>query len=247
MRIISPTGRKLSFNNKKVEYDSEFLFLNNFDNISNGISISEIGPNVEFLDTIFRIENSNVFSNKNCLKIYGYNSNYNISSARTINTIKLLENEIYTFETYFSNYGGGYTSSSYSEVTLDGNSFAFECDYSNNSYRIQISYNIQNDYTLYNSARYVTDANHCNYIFLPISLSTPIHVAAVLKNGYVYVFGNGVLYIKSSCRTNATSTSIRFVRENYPTYIGINFISLRKGDFSNNLQSFTVPTKKYSL
>lgn len=34
MRIVSPTGKKLKFNSRTVEYETPFLFLNNCDNMS---------------------------------------------------------------------------------------------------------------------------------------------------------------------------------------------------------------------
>jgi len=243
MKIISPTGRKLTFNNKKVEYESPFLVLNNFDNISDNISISKKGPDIELKNEVCNIENSNVFNNENCLKMTNYNSN--INGCKSVKTIPILADKIYTLETYYSNYSGGYSSDAYTEIGIS--SLRFEASHFTNEYRIQIGYKNSNNYILYNGANYFGRDSGAYYFTLPVSLSTPLHFAAVIKDDYAYIFGNGVLYVKASIKRNDSNDYIVFNREKYPAYIAVNFISIRIGDFSNNLQSFTVPTEKYKL
>lgn len=222
---------------KNGGYNGQFVFLNNFDEIENNISKSDIGDDI-FLDpNIFRSVSSNIFTGKNCIQYYSYSN-----SIVGMYVIDINFPETHTIESYISNYYGRYGN------TNDCTQFivrqtGIECIPSFGDYRLQIAVD-NNDIELYNGATLFVQSGSYYYIKIPISAINNAHYACVRNNGYNYIFVNGVLYVKSK-DIETISNKLQFERETYPAYTGINFISIRKGDFSNNLTSFTVPTSKY--
>lgn len=226
-------------------YRGNFLLLNNCDTVINDQLISLAGPNFNWDSNIFSLEDSSVYTNTKLVKIRAYDSA--ISAINSDSEVDWNYDKI-TFETYFSNYSGAYNNISITEVSF-GSIVRFECQYGSNRYRIEIR-NYNNAYQVYNGAVRSDLVGSISFFLLPIYLSnSSCHMAAILDriNGYIYIFANGILYIKCSVNTQIQSGTVGFNRETYPVYIGVNFISIRKGDFSNNLESFTVPTKKYTL
>lgn len=227
-----------------TEIYGDFLLLNNCDTVIDNHLISLAGPNFNWNSNIFSLDSSSVYANANLVKMRAYDSaNGSIASDSELNW----NYDKITFETYFSNYSGAYNNISITEVSFGG-ILSFECQYGSNRYRIEI-WNYNNAYQVYNGAVRSDLVGSISFFLLPIYLSNSCHIAAVLDkiNGYIYIFGNGVLYVKCSVNTQVISNKVSFNRETYPVYIGVNFISIRKGDFSNNLESFTVPTQKYTL
>lgn len=225
--------------NKSNKYNGPFLFLNNFDNIVNGISYSEIGADIIADSNYFRLENSNVFNGEKCLKIY---SGYSQKKAVTQEPVSFGYDKI-TFETYFSNYTSYYVNYAISQVVFLNVQLEVWPEY--NKYRVGIACE---DYELYNGTSLFTIAG-AKYILLPINYSLPCHFAVVFDftNSDIYIFGNGTLYIKAKETIINKASNIEFSMENYPVYVATNFLSIRVGDFSNNLESFTVPVQKYHL
>lgn len=216
-------------------YNGKFIYLNNFDNINGDAAISDIGDSLPIYYELFSIVNSDVFNGKNCLLMDKYPSNSHFF------LLYIDFPEEYTIETYFSNKIGEYNTSSTTEFKHRGN--ALECMSVINSYRHECKV-LDNDIILYNGAEILNDLGINKFVKIPISYNINAHYACVVKNGYSYIFVNGILYIKYKNLLNQNNI-VSFGREEYPLYIGINFISVRKGDFSNNLTSFTVPANKY--
>lgn len=249
MSILRKDNTVLKFENSILnisnKYNGPFLFLNNFDNIINDVSYSEIGPNLNIPPEILKTESSNVFAGLNCLKMYNYSSS--ITGAYTQNAITTNEN-ILTIETYYSNYYSYYGSLAYTECVCGLIGFETE---NNDFYRIQVSKFGTVNYTTYNGTSYFAEDGVAKYFHIPIRPINSCHEAAVIdyENKTLYVFCNGTLYLKCtySEQPNKVFNIIKFSRETYPVYTGINFIAIRKGDWSNNLESFTVPTQKYHL
>ena len=180
--------------NKSNKYNGPFLFLNNFDNIVNGISYSEIGADIIADSNYFRLENSNVFNGEKCLKIY---SGYSQKKAVTQEPVSFGYDKI-TFETYFSNYTSYYVNYAISQVVFLNVQLEVWPEY--NKYRVGIACE---DYELYNGTSLFTIAG-AKYILLPINYSLPCHFAVVFDftNSDIYIFGNGTLYIKAKLKSS---------------------------------------------
>ena len=217
-----------------------FIYLNNFENFIDNTLKSDVGPDFTADPNYFKLENSNIFSGKKCLKLY----NNSGSVSAITNAIVNIPNDIITFETYFSNYTGYQINYAVTEVRFID--FQLECfpEYS----KFRFGANCDN-YTLYNNATLFTIAG-AHYFHIPISYNEPCHFALVIdfSNNTAYLFGNGVLYVKCEKQNGFNKNDyIRYNCENYSVYLANNFISIRNGDMSNNLNSFDVPTQKYSL
>lgn len=217
-----------------------FIYLNNFENFTDNILRSDVGPNFNAQTNYFKLENSNVFTGKNCLKLY---NNSGTVSAQTIEEVEINQ-EVVTFETYFSNYSGTQVNYAITEVRFSN--FQLECYPEYSKYRFGV---YCDNYTLYNNAQYFTKAGS-TYFHIPIPYNTPCHFAIVIdySNNIAYLFGNGILYVKCEKQDGFSKKYyIIYNCENYAVYVANNFISIRNGDMSNNLNSFDVPTQKYSL
>ena len=221
------------YNDGAGGYNGPFVFLNNFYNIDNEKSKSEIGPDVLTPTNIFSLVNSDVFNGEKCLFM---NVAGNAVSENNID----VENT-FTCETYFSNFNS-ISSSNIGKVRF-GNIWV-QLDGHVNSYRLQVP---QGNYNLYNGASYITNVAQYNYFKIPISLNTSNHVACVIVDDFCYCFCNGTLFVKSQ-GIFQKNFNIIFYSENLTNIkCGINFLSIRNGNFSNNLTSFTVPSEKYRL
>lgn len=217
-----------------------FIYLNNFENFVDNTLEADVGPNFTAQTNYFKLENSNIFTGKNCLKLY---NNSGSVIASTIEEVDLTQ-DIVTFETYFSNYSDRQVNYAITEVRFSH--FQLECYPEYSKYRFGVDCD---NYTLYNNAQFFTKAGS-SYFHIPIPYNTPCHFAIVIdfSNNIAYLFGNGVLYVKCEKQDGFSKKDyIRYNCENYAVYVGNNFVSIRNGDMSNNLTSFNVPTQKYTL
>ena len=214
-------------------YNGPFVFLNNFNSIENEKSKSEIGPDFLTPTNNFLLINSDVFNGEKCLFM---NS---AGASQTENNIDV-ENT-FTCETYFSNFNS-ISSSNIGKVRF-GNIF-IQIDGLKNNYRIQVP---QGSYTLYNGTTYYTNVAGWNYFLFPIQPNEILHMAFVVCDDLCYCFCNGNLMLKTQGNFQKNFSPLFYAENSTTIKCGINFLSVRNGDFSNNLTSFNVPTQKYTL
>jgi hypothetical protein len=224
----------------------DFIFLCNFTNYeydsNTGIGIihPELGDDYIGTYNIGILDNSPKFSS-NSLFINNYtqtpNSSYS-SPPMNIHKYKIL-----TYEMCLS----GLTSNVYAawfELYLPNIRFAFD----GNGRKQLVELNAVSNITLYNGASYWTSTETLKRVWCA-SGTNYMHYAATIDviNGTIHFFGNGTLYIVATISADTKMNYNKFANyENkYDKYL--DYVSVRKGDFSNNLQSFTVPTEKYHL
>ena len=125
----------------------------------------------------------------------------------------------------------------------------FDYDSNDKRARFCIYGNTRLSYTLYNGATLFAQGPANIYITTSTQYNNKVHCAIVidLNNLYAYGFADGVI----QCKVKLGAISDQrypYVKsaDNYSQF-NAEFMSIRNGDFSNNLQSFTVPTEKYHL
>jgi len=225
------------------KWGSDFLFLNNCDNLStDGLLIkSKVGPNLSGQVKCVSLVDSYAFTGSKAIRVDDSSILNNPYSAGTISYEQM---DYITLETMYSQmqvgiYGG------WQHVDLGIS--AFDYDSNDKCARFCIYGNNRLGYTLYNNA-YVFGQDSSNiYIKTNTRYTNKVHCAIVIDVNelYAYGFADGVLQCKVKLGTIIYNGSIYIKSASYFSTFNVEFLSIRNGDFSNNLQSFTIPTNKY--
>jgi hypothetical protein len=230
-----------------------FLLLNNMGTLSGDGTrlISEVGPDCSITEGFVRSTSNNI-SGHYCYWINNYDPDVR-RTVRTLQAVKAGNNPVLTLEAYLCSGGMRYYNND--SITEAGFvTYNVEYEISPNIYRLQVYCPSGASYQLYNGATLHASAGSYVYIQSTRSVFTDpkgCHFAVVIDYDELkaYVFAHGVLNAiatYSSLASMPKSFTGVFTQEAYPVYIGNNFLSIRKGDYSNNRQSFTVPTAVYS-
>lgn len=226
---------------------SEFLFLNNFDSLSEDIIKSEIGPNIKSYDSNIEIVSSTKFTGDKCLSIP--NAVTGIANGlKAVAPVRLKLGGIYTAEAMFSTT----YNSSYYGWTIIGLPVC-QNQHSIRLYKARWEFKCPSlsDVMYYNGAtKDVYDGGGHLFTFIPnLKYDQVTHFASIidLNEMKIYGFFNGVKMIVSPIEINTSTPSFTiyaYIAE-HTTPWKIEMISVREGDFSNNRESFTIPTEKY--
>lgn len=227
-----------------VKYNGPFIFLNNFDNVENDEIVSKLGANIYAPNGLSGSIVSSYFPGDNAYKVSGY---YN--SMLSQNIADELNENIYTIEICVSSCvnSGNVSDIGTYEFRLQLDSWGGQ-----NRFRIFTPY-YGGNYSLFNGASYINSWGTSNIIFGigTITGDDLKHFAAVIdiNNKNATMFFNGVKKIECTLSEITKFRNILIQRQdaNYTNEFNNEFICIRKGDFSNNLASFTVPVQKYSL
>lgn len=234
--------------NGKILKKNNFIFLNNFDNISddNHYIRSLVGEDLysSSSEKLVDLVPSEVFAGENCIQI-----NSIIAKTEFITPVFSISPNIFTFECYLSNVGS-YSYNSISEVC--GIGINFEIFQTHNKFRLEFDKRIFSNFQIFNNriSFVVQTSNFVYYWNNVVNVYTPCHYAVVydLEINKAYLFINGLLALTMNITQNFSRTTFFGFRKEYAdlNVVGNNFISLRKGDFSNNRQTFVVPTSRYT-
>lgn len=227
-----------------------FLLLNNMGTLSEDRTklVSEVGPDCS-ITAGFTLAISHNISGHKCYRIEDYDPNVR-RTVRALKSVKAGNNRVLTLEAYLCNPTGYYNIDSITEAGFTA--YNVERQISPDIYRLQLYRG--DTYQLYNGATlHFLDSS---WLFVRSTRSVyadpkGCHFAVVIDYDELkaYVFAHGVLNVivtYSSLASMPKSFTGVFTQEMYPVYMGNNFLSIRKGDFSNSRQSFTVPTAVYS-
>ena len=210
----------------------KFELLTYFDNIANDVDVPVKGPNSTAITNSYGVQDRQF--------AIGTVSSISSNDARIAYPVEFVDRD-FTFD-FFCNYvssGSGYN---VTKCGIFGFMFAFY--YPDGDRRLFYNDNIVTGLVAYNNGWYnnsgYNEAKNTN----DWRSKSSNHVALVYKSAEkeLYCFYNGERQFKLT-EVAITGSNIE-MQFNVDTY-AYTQVALRKGDFSNNLESFTVPTEKY--
>lgn len=211
----------------------EFEFLTYFNNISGNVDVPIKGPSSTVISNTYNVQNRQF----NIGNVPSISSN----EARISYPVEFVDKD-FTFDFFCSYVSSG---SGYNVTKCGIFGFLFAFYYPGGDRRLSYGSNTFSNFTSYNSRWTDRPVDHEIKNTQDWRGKSNNHIAFVYKSEgkELYVFYNGERQFKLT-GVNAVNSNID-IQFNVDTY-AYTQVSLRKGDFSNNLESFTVPDAPYA-
>lgn len=243
---------------KGEDGDNEWIFLNNFNKLENDAQdiISSAGENLHSVQTLAGEISSSYYNSEYAVKflksLYGSSCNY-----RTQNVLS--KENVVTIEMAFSDYvsGQNVTYLEACRIQLEIDSFPdkivrMDIEQWGKGQWDSSSYQLFGNATVRAANIYRMEPDHSPVI------NGFCHLAIVLdlNENKLYAFFNGVKKVIANILkpegdyanppADFGLVNVGQEQSNYVNFKG-EFISIRRGDFSNNRESFDIPTQKYQI
>ena len=239
MRIVSPTGKKLVFNGKSVDYKEDFLYLTYFNNFNTNTLTDTplIGPQTTYSSTV-NIKNY-TWAGKNVTFAYPNIEGYYRADI-PLELPKIISLEIVVFATGSGSSSGG---SPYGFIDKNNNGFGRAC--LTNVICLDVNnYNIQ----LKNGSRIERSYSNQTYVVKDQIYNQFVKCAFVCNNEtkVVKCYFNGLL-VATISNSNYDFSKIGFTAYKFSSYIfDYSQVCIRNGDHSiNNGNNYPIESEPY--